>query len=138
MFCDHHTHLYIAGDGSVIAYRQGKVLNVSSLGKGKFYYDQWSKELGGIEIKKWQSENIILPSSLTLISDPYYQYSKEIQTLCAYSKDWIISNGYIWRICGNLVPKEKIIDRYHLKKNGTYLIYLRKKEILALLFLKKH
>lgn len=137
MFCDHHTHLYIAGDGSVIAYRQGKVLNVSSLGKGKFYYDQWSKELGGIEIKKWQSENIILPSSLTLISDPYYQYSKEIQTLCAYSKDWIISNGYIWRICGNLVPKEKIIDRYHLKKNGTYLIYLREKRDPRIVVLKE-
>jgi len=60
LFYNHHPHVYLAGDGSVIAYRFEKILYVSSEKRGRFYFEQWAREQGGLEIKPWLGLNMLI------------------------------------------------------------------------------
>ncbi len=122
MVVDNHPDVYVANDGSVIAYRDAGTLYASSLKRGRFYVDIWAHELGITKIKAWSSQ-IINKGPVRLISDPY-TLSKELLVEQCRQSYMVISNGYIWRMCHN--SKAKIIDRYHLKNEGAHFLWVRK------------
>ncbi|RZI47068.1 ComEC/Rec2 family competence protein [Candidatus Finniella inopinata] len=128
LFFDHHPHIYLAGDGSVMAYRFNRTLYVSSEKRGAFYFEQWARELGGLEVKPWPGSNILLTPDILLMNDPYHQRLKDIQQICRnHDQAFILSNGYIWRQCQRFVPSQHIIDRRSLIENSTQFIYLTSK-----------
>jgi competence protein ComEC len=130
IFYDHHPDIYLAGDGSVIAYRQNKTLYVSSEKQGKFFYEQWARELGGLPIKPWPLPNMLIENKILLISDPYLQSAKTIEEICQYHLSaQIFSNGYIWRHCRRFIPSQHLIDRYQLRQKNSYFVYLNKAAI---------
>ncbi len=133
MLYDHHPDVYMAGDGSVIAYREGKILYASSLKRGRFYVDIWARELGITKVEAWPSQ-IVDRGKVRLISETY-TLSKELLAKQCLSGLWVISNGYIWRTCRD--SGAKITDRYHLKNEGSHFIWI-KRGIVKILPMKQY
>lgn len=133
MVIDHHPDVYMAGDGSVIAYRDAETLYASSLKRGRFYVDIWARELGITKIEAWPSQ-VVDRGKVRLISDPYVM-SKKTLLECCTSSSWILSNGYTWRTCRN--SGAKITDRYHLKNQGSHFIWI-KGDSLKIVSMKQH
>lgn len=137
---DHHPHVYVAEE--VIAYRSNDTLNVSSLKRGSFAAETWMKELGLNQLKSWNDQIAFYPSEaaskITLIATPYFdgqgkkrsylEMTNYVSQYCR-SKSWLTSNGYIWKICKNQTNSLKVIDRFQLKKNGTYYIWVNHDDI---------
>ena len=106
-----------------MAYRFNKTLYVSSEKRGRFYFEQWAREQGGLEIKPWPGLNMLVTPDVLMINDPYHQNAKDIEKICRHHSDaFIISNGYVWRQCRRFASS--IIDRYSLTKSGTQFVYL--------------
>jgi competence protein ComEC len=128
MFYDHHPDVYMAGDGSVIAYRDGEAFYASSLKRGRFYVDIWARELGITKIEAWPSQ-VLSKGQITLVSNPY-NISKESLTKYCTLSPWMISNGYIWKTCRH--TKVNVIDRFHLKKAGPHFLWVKSDSIKVL------
>ncbi len=120
-FLQSRATIYAAGDGSVLAYRKEDALYVSDIKRGSFFTDQWMKELGLKQKKEWAAPQVRIGSVL-LVHHPYahpytpLQITKEMCTSKA-----LITTGYAWRECkkwGHIPPI--LIDRYTLKRDGTY------------------
>lgn len=117
--------IYAAGDGRVLAYRKEDILYVSDLKRGSFFTDQWVKELGLKQKKEWPEAQIKIGPALVVhhpYSKPYtpLQVSKEMCSAKA-----LITTGYAWRECkqwGRIPPI--LIDRYTLKRDGTYQAWI--------------
>ncbi|MCX7338526.1 MAG: ComEC/Rec2 family competence protein [Alphaproteobacteria bacterium] len=133
---DHHPHIYMAGDGSIMAYRSLGKLYASSLKAGYFFAQQWVKELGLSRIEPWPNPIIIIPikpdQKITLVSNPYYwnkdypdlTFKSTIRTWC--TKDAIVlGNGYLWRYCRKKNFTSILIDRFTLKQKGTQFIRVK-------------
>lgn len=118
--------IYVAGDGSVIAYRSEEALYVSSLKRGNFFTDQWMKEAGLKQKKEWPDDRVkIGPVLLVRSPNPPLKFSKG---MC--QEKALITTGYAWRDCkrwGSL--PDILIDRYTLKHYGTCQLWVTPKGI---------
>jgi len=118
--------IYAAADGSVLAYRKGNTLYVSDLKRGSFFTDQWMKELGLPEKKEWSEPQVKLGPALLI----HYPYPPSPITKEMCSAKALITTGYAWRACkrwGHIPPL--LIDRYTLKRDGTYQAWITKNGI---------
>ncbi|MGV8948450.1 MAG: ComEC/Rec2 family competence protein, partial [Candidatus Paracaedibacter sp.] len=117
--------IYAAGDGSVLAYKKEDTLYVSDLKRGSFFTDQWMKELGLKQKKEWATPQIKIEDIL-LIHHPYSRpYTPLRITKAMCSTKALITTSYAWRECkrwGHSPPI--LIDRFTLKRDGTYQIWL--------------
>ncbi|MBX9805492.1 MAG: ComEC family competence protein [Alphaproteobacteria bacterium] len=122
--------IYAAGDGSVLAYHKDNILYVSDLKRGRFFTDQWMKELGLRELREWPETRVKLGSVL-LINHPYSSpYTPLQMTRERCSVKALVTTGYAWKDCKRLGSKPKIlIDRYTLKRDGTYQIWISETEV---------
>lgn len=117
--------IYVAGDGSVLAYKKEDTLYVSDLKRGSFFTDQWMKELGLKQKKEWVNPQIKIENILLI----HHAYSRPYTPLhitkeMCFAKT-LITTGYAWRECkqrGHIPPT--LIDRYILKRDGTHQIWL--------------
>lgn len=109
--------LYIAGDGSVIAYRHNNQLYVSDLNRGAFYTDQWLKELGFTQKVQWEGNSLKIGSIFLLRPPP--------MSKAACFQKILITNGYAWKYCNRIkhIP-QVLIDRQTLLRDGTYQVWL--------------
>ena len=139
IFYDHHPHVYVTDE--VIAYRSGKTLNVSSTKRGGYAVDVWAKELGLTEVKSWDKQIAFYPletNQITLISSPYLDQKGQkrsfteiatyIDPYCSYNP-WLISNGYVWRVCRDKIDPSHIIDRFQLNRRGGHYLWVYSNDI---------
>jgi competence protein ComEC len=123
LFLKKPADIYVAGDGSVIAYTQDNKLYVSNLKRGGFYTDQWLKELGLTQRLQWEGNSQKIGPILLLSSS---SMSKE-----ACSQRILITNGYAWRYCKTVQQTPLIlIDRYILHRDGTYQVWLTEEKVI--------
>jgi hypothetical protein len=108
-----------------LAYKKEDTLYVSDIKRGGFFTDQWMKELGLKQKKEWANPQVKIGSVL-LAHHPYsypyipLQVTKEICTSKA-----LITTGHAWRECKRWGHMPFIlIDRYTLKRDGTYQIWI--------------
>lgn len=117
--------IYAAGDGSVLAYGKEGTLYVSDLKRGSFFTDQWMKELGLEQKKEWVTPQIKIGPVL-LIHHPYsqpYTPLRVTKEMC-FAKA-LITTEYAWKECKRWRHSPVIlIDRYTLKRDGTYQIWI--------------
>ena len=117
----HPADISIAGDGTVIAYREGNTLFVSEEKRGSFFTDQWMRESGLTQKKRWPKDSL-QTESLWLISARRPSFKDLIQ---ACSAKTLVSTSYIWRRCQRIgVLPEALIDRHTLQHQGTHQIRL--------------
>jgi len=121
LFFRNPTTIYVAGDGSVMAYRSKETLYVSSLKRGSFFRDQWMKESGVSQKKEWPGDRIkIGPVLLVRFQNSPLKFSKE---MC--QKEALVTTGYAWRDCKRWKSLPDIlIDRYTLKRKGTCQLWV--------------
>ena len=125
LFYDCHPDIYLAGDGSVMAYSYQGSLYVSSEGRGKFYAEQWARERGGLPMKPWPSDTLMLKMGIILIAAPYPPSYTFISEVCdQHPTAWVFSNASILQRCHAVQP-QKVVDRHHLKQKGSCFVYLR-------------
>lgn len=130
LFLQSPATIYAAGDGSVLAYQKDDILYVSNLKRGRFFTDQWMKELGLQHIKEWREPQVKIGSALLVhhpYSKPYTPLYVTKEMCCAKT---LITTGYAWRECQQWrhVPPI-LIDQYTLKRDGTYQAWITKSGI---------
>lgn len=118
--------IYAAGDSSVLAYQKDSFLYVSDLKRGSFFTDQWMKELGLQAKKAWLEPHVKLgPALLVHYSYPPLPITKEMCLAKAF-----ITTGYAWQECRRWGHIPSIfVDRYTLKRDGTYQVWIIKNDI---------
>ncbi len=139
LFYDHHPQVYISEE--VIAYRSAEALNISPTKRGGFAVDIWAKEVGLDQIKSWGNQVIFYPlemNKITLISNPYLDqkgqkrsYTEIVNYVSAYcsQNSWLVSNGYVWKVCRDKIDPSQIIDRFQLSKKGAHYLWVNSNEI---------
>jgi competence protein ComEC len=122
LLIQHSPTIYAAGDASVIAYTSTDTLYVSSLKRGSFFTDQWMKELGLKQKKEWPQDQVKIGSVMLLRTSEFSQSHCDEKVL--------ITTGYAWRECKEWghTPKT-LIDRYTLKRDGTYELWVTSKGV---------
>jgi competence protein ComEC len=111
--------IFIAGDGTVMAYRDVDILYVSEEKRGSFFTDQWMRESGLTQKKVWPKDPIrIGPVWLVSLHRPSF---KDLFQAC--SAKALMSTRYIERKCNRIgVVPGVLIDRHTLQHQGTYQI----------------
>jgi competence protein ComEC len=113
----HPADIFIAGDGTVMAYRKGDALYVSEEKRGTFFTDQWMRESGLTQKKVWPKDPIQLESTW-LIHNLHPSY-KSLKHAC--SAEILLSTTYIWRKCHRIgIVPQTLIDRHSLYYQGTH------------------
>jgi len=89
--------------------------------RGSFYTDQWMKELGLSQKHEWPEDQIKL-GPLLLVRSP--DFSAIISKEMCHQKG-LVTTGYAWRECKEWghIPRI-LIDRYTLKRDGTYQLWV--------------
>ena len=143
LYLTHPPDIYVAGDGSVIAYKDQQTLYVSDLKRGCFYTDQWMKESGLKQKKLWVSNEAMVGPVFLMHLVPaltsrrytrfrpasYYYPPPVLKDICY--KPFVITTSYIWRNCKKAghIP-DTLIDRFTLKNEGTQLIWVNKNNVI--------
>nr|MBP9752221.1 ComEC/Rec2 family competence protein [Pseudomonadota bacterium] len=115
----HIPDIYMAGDGSVIAYLKDEQFYISPVKgtKGSFFYNQWRQEQGFLDHKIFGIEQPF--KEITLIFNPWEIDKNILKNIDCPSK--ILTNGYLKKCYDKSIY---IVDRSHLKKDGTHFIWL--------------
>ncbi|CAO5682862.1 MAG: hypothetical protein HEEMFOPI_00784 [Holosporales bacterium] len=115
----HLPDIYMANDGSVMAYVKNKVFYVTPTKgtKGSFYYTQWRQEQGVVDHSTWTIEQPFSP--LAFVFNPWEMDKKILKNIECPSI--LLTNGYIKKC---FAKSATLIDRSRLKKDGTHLIWL--------------
>jgi competence protein ComEC len=122
----HSPTVYVAGDGSVMAYRSENVLYVSHLKQGSFFTDQWMKELGLKQKKEWTEDQVKIGPVLLIRPRTFpLKIPKE-----ACQEKALVTTAYVWRECKSWrhMP-ETLIDRYTLKRDGACQLWVTPQEV---------
>lgn len=125
LYFTHPPDALIAGDGSLIAVRQGRTLWLSSERQASLYKAFWIKELGLSQTHLWPTR-YFAPDTQTLFVDKRWIHKKEAQTLCDRYKI-MVTNGYLKRYCQ---PNQIIIDRNDLREGGTLALWFNPSGII--------
>jgi competence protein ComEC len=122
LFTNQPADIYIAGDGSVIAFHNKKVLYVSDMKRGNFYSDQWMKELGISQKIEWPDTKV--NRGLALLLSTQNMKLNVSRQMC--QERALFTTGYAWKACKRLnqLPTT-IIDRFNLNRGGTHQIWIK-------------
>ncbi len=121
LFYENHPDIYVAGDGSVMAYRHQGSLYVTSEKRGKYYVNLWQRELGGIPVKPWPSDSVTLFNTIFLIS----RFGEDTDSILKNhssvpSQSWIFSHQYLGKAC---TLQNNCFDKKILKLKNSYFVY---------------
>ena len=106
--------IYMAGDGSVIAFRQNDTLYVSSEKKGLFHWQNWAQTSHIHDVKPWMSSVYKIHHAL-MVADPWRFHS--YTSYLSDSDALVLSNGRL------AVSSKHTIDRDVLHKRGSCFVW---------------
>jgi hypothetical protein len=121
LFFTHPPDGFIAGDGSLIAIRQGETLLVSPGKSSTFYKELWMKELGITKTAVWNTTQFRYGDCLFIDQSRRWFAPREIRKICHHYKI-IVSNGPLRKFCST-PPRRTIIDNQQLRRQGSYIFW---------------
>lgn len=120
----------IAGDGSLIAIRQGRTLWLSSERQLSLYKEFWTKELGISQTRLWSAPDFNSDRDILFIDQSQRKvYRQDMQTLCSLYRI-IVSNGYLKYACQQ-ASNPVIIDKRDLIKGGTLALWFNPQGLIV-------